>query len=135
MDIFYAATTITLGNGKKTPFWKAPWLQGMKTIEIAPLIFAASKRKNWKVSQELCDDAWVTKIVLYNSFAMEQLTQFIDLWTLISNISLVPEEDDDIVWKLTPNGQYPAKSAYDLQFPWLNPSILAQDNLEGLGTT
>jgi hypothetical protein len=46
MDIFYATTTITLGNGKKTPFWQAPWLHGMKPIEIAPLIFEASKRKN-----------------------------------------------------------------------------------------
>jgi hypothetical protein len=46
MDIFSAVTTITLGNGKKTPFWQAPWLHGMKPIEIAPLIFEASKRKN-----------------------------------------------------------------------------------------
>jgi hypothetical protein len=97
----------------------------MKPIEIAPLIFAATKRKNWKVSQALCDNAWVTKTVLDNSSAM----QFIDLWTVISNISLVPEEEDDIVWKLTPNGQYSAKSVYDMQFPWLNPFILAQDNL------
>jgi hypothetical protein len=28
MEIFYASTSITLGNGKKTPFWHAPWLNG-----------------------------------------------------------------------------------------------------------
>jgi hypothetical protein len=116
MEIFYAATTITLGNGKKTPFWFAPWLEGRKPIDIASLIFAISKRKNWKVSQALCEDAWVTKIALESSFTMEHLSQFIDLWTLISNINLVPEQDDDIVWKLTPDGQYSLKSAYELQF-------------------
>jgi hypothetical protein len=46
MDIFYAATTTTLGNGQKSPFWQAPWLDGRKPTEIAPLIFAKSKRKN-----------------------------------------------------------------------------------------
>jgi hypothetical protein len=48
MDIFYAATSINLGNGHKISFWLAPWLDGKKPIEIAPLIFAKSKRKNWK---------------------------------------------------------------------------------------
>jgi hypothetical protein len=38
------------------------------------------------------------------------------LWTLISNIHLDPEVDDDIVWRLTPSGHYSAKSAYELQF-------------------
>jgi hypothetical protein len=28
MEILYAATTIALGNGQKTPFWHAPWLGG-----------------------------------------------------------------------------------------------------------
>ena len=28
MDLFYAATTISVGNGLKTPFWHAPWLGG-----------------------------------------------------------------------------------------------------------
>jgi hypothetical protein len=76
----------------------------MKPNYIAPLISAASKRKNWKVSQVLCEDAWVTKIILDSSFTMEHFTQLVDLWTLISNILLVPGVDDDIVWGLTLNG-------------------------------
>ena len=28
MEFFYAATSITIGNGHKTPFWDAPWLGG-----------------------------------------------------------------------------------------------------------
>jgi hypothetical protein len=32
MDLFYASTTITLGR-EKTPFWKAPWLDGTKPMD------------------------------------------------------------------------------------------------------
>lgn len=45
MDLFYAATSITVGNGQKTLFWEAPWLDGNKPKDLAPLIFEASKTK------------------------------------------------------------------------------------------
>jgi hypothetical protein len=49
MAIFYAATTITVGNGAKTPFWHAPWIDGHAPIDISPLIFESSKRKKCTV--------------------------------------------------------------------------------------
>jgi hypothetical protein len=61
MEIFYAATTITVGNGNKTPFWHAPWLWGQKP-DIVPLIFSFSKSKHWKVDQVLHGNAWVDKV-------------------------------------------------------------------------
>jgi hypothetical protein len=30
MDLFAAATKVTIGNGKKAIFWEAPWLNGMR---------------------------------------------------------------------------------------------------------
>jgi hypothetical protein len=39
MDLFYGATTIILGNGNKTPFWHAPWLEGRIPKDVAPNIF------------------------------------------------------------------------------------------------
>jgi hypothetical protein len=44
MEFFYAATMITIGDGKMANFWHTPWLQGRKPKEIAPSIFAISKR-------------------------------------------------------------------------------------------
>jgi hypothetical protein len=116
MEIFYTATSIKVGNGKKTPFWQAPWLGGRKPIDIAPLIFASSKRKNWKVAQALNGNTWVSKVDLEQGFSMDHLSQFVDLWGLINNFQLDEDEDDDITWKLTSNGQYTTKSAYEVQF-------------------
>jgi hypothetical protein len=39
MSILYAATTITIGNGKIAPFWDSPWLNGAKPKDITSLIF------------------------------------------------------------------------------------------------
>ena len=46
LNFLYTSTTITIGNGAKTPFWDSPWLLGRKPKDIAPLIHEASKRTN-----------------------------------------------------------------------------------------
>jgi hypothetical protein len=38
MNFFYATTTISVGNGKKTPFWEVPWLNGIKQEDNIPLL-------------------------------------------------------------------------------------------------
>jgi hypothetical protein len=53
---------ITIGNGKITPVWNSPWLNGRKAKYIAPLIHEASSRKKWKINQALHNNAWVSKI-------------------------------------------------------------------------
>jgi hypothetical protein len=116
MDIFYASTTITVGNGKKTPFWEAPWLGGRKPKDIAPLIFDTSRRKRWNVNQALNANAWVSNIKLGDDFSMDHFAQFIDLWVLCQDMHLVAAVDDDITWNLTASGIYSAKSAYEVQF-------------------
>lgn len=62
LDFFYASTTITVGNGAKTPFWGSRWLLGRKPKDIAPLIFEASRRKGWKVCEALKNNTWILKI-------------------------------------------------------------------------
>jgi hypothetical protein len=53
INLLYAATTITIGNGKIAPFWESRWLNGEKPKDIASLIFEASKMKNCTVAQAL----------------------------------------------------------------------------------
>jgi hypothetical protein len=116
MEIFYAATTITLGNGRKTHIWQVAWLEGKMPKDIAPKIFEICKRKNWKVAQALHDDEWIRKFSREAPLSIDHLTQFFQLWALIQNVHLDEHVEDDIVWKLTGNGQYSTASAYKLQF-------------------
>ena len=44
--MFAACTHIQLGNGKKTDFWHTGWIQGRCPKDIAPLLFAKTKRKS-----------------------------------------------------------------------------------------
>ena len=58
----------------------------------------------------------MNKIDLERDFTMEHFSQYVELWSLISNVHLVDHVEDDIIWRLTPSGQYSAKSAYEVQF-------------------
>jgi hypothetical protein len=53
MALFYECTTITIFNGKRTPFWHSPWLGGHKPKDIAPSIFTIPKHKNVTVHMAL----------------------------------------------------------------------------------
>jgi hypothetical protein len=96
MEIFYAATTITLGHGRKTPFWHAPWLEEMMPKDIAPKIYEICNQKNWKVSQALQDDEWIRKLSGEATLYIEHLTQFVQLWALIQNVHLEEHVENDI---------------------------------------
>jgi hypothetical protein len=124
LDIFCAATTITVGNGAKTPFWHAPWVDGRAPIDIAPLIFESSKRKKCTVSQAITEGAWMRNINALETFTWDHITQFIELWILVCNVELHVEVEDEITWNLTENGQYSASSAYEAQFLGLVNSVM-----------
>jgi hypothetical protein len=72
--------------------------------DITPKHFELCKRKKWTVVQALHNDEWIRKLSI--AISIEHLTQF---------VQLVEGVDDDISWKLTPNGQYSAAFAYKLQ--------------------
>jgi hypothetical protein len=46
MNLFYATTTIIIGNGKIAPFWDSPWLYGEKPKDTAPLIMKLSRKRD-----------------------------------------------------------------------------------------
>jgi hypothetical protein len=124
MEIFYAASTITLGNGRKTPFWYAPCVGGMMPKNIAPKIFELCKKKKWTVAQVLLGNEWIVKLRYEATLSIHHLAQFVKLWALIQRVQLREDIEDEIAWKLTSNGQYSAAYAYKLQFLGLVESLM-----------
>jgi len=59
MLLFAAATSISLGDGSKTDFWNSAWIGGCRPKDIAPDIFAISRKKNQKIKDALTDDTWL----------------------------------------------------------------------------
>ena len=47
--------------------------------------------------------------------SVEEMVEFVRLWDLVQDVQF-SDREDQIVWKFTADGQYTAKSAYDVQF-------------------
>ena len=95
LDLFNAATRVTIGNGAKASFWSSSWLNGTPPKDLAPLIFKASKRMNWTVQDALADNNWITDIAV-DAFTADHMEQYVCLWELLSDIQLHPDIEDSI---------------------------------------
>ena len=116
LQFFYASTTITVGDGVKSPFWDSPWLLGHKPKDITPLIYEASKRKKWKVREALKGNAWILKIKHDTAISVNHISEFFNLWMLVHDFHLDDQAEDNIIWKHASNGIYTASTAYKAQF-------------------
>ncbi|PVH48138.1 hypothetical protein PAHAL_4G258500 [Panicum hallii] len=98
-----ASTEIQIGGGKKISFWHSVWTAGRRPKDIAPDIYALSRRKNRKLHEALSDNdnQWIRDIMLRPNITKHHLQQFIDLWVIVRE---------------TANGEYSAASAYRAQF-------------------
>lgn len=115
-ELFYVATTITVGDGRMAHFWHSPWLEGKKPKDIAPLVFASSSNKNKSVKEAMQDQNWVHWIKMEDGLSVDHIAQFCTLWEKLSQVELRDDLADDIKWNLTTNGTYSSASAYKVQF-------------------
>jgi hypothetical protein len=123
MDLFYAATTITIGDGRITSFWHSPWLASTKPKDIALSIFAISSQKNFTVKKTSQSTRDFSKI-----FGLLNLIQVTvsDLWTKINEAQLVERTPDGITWKFTNSGSYRATLSYKAQFEGMIDSFMME---------
>jgi hypothetical protein len=125
--LFFASTTISVGDGKNTPFWEANWLNGVSPMMLAPNLYKQAKYKYRTMSKELHNMSWVRNLSQINTQTL--IDEFILLCTALSEITPTGEKDV-ISWKWTAFGEYTAASAYDIQFQGAFPMFNA-DDLEG----
>jgi hypothetical protein len=116
MELFHALTKVNIGDGNKASFWHDPWADGLSAKCIAPSIFAMSKKKGWNVRNSIADNAWVLHLDTSAGLSVENLQEFIKLWSHTSQLTLHDDVPDSITWKLTNNGAYSCSSAYKAQF-------------------
>jgi hypothetical protein len=114
--LFTACTTISLGNGQKTPFWTSGWLHGHRPKDLTLLLFSKAGKKKRTVVEALHNNTWIRDLNYRTGFTTTHLEQFVTLWTLVTSIELQQQEDDKLIWRFTRSGEYTSSSAYKAQF-------------------
>ncbi len=116
--LFASALKIKIGNGDTIKFWDNAWLDGRWPKDVAPLVFSISRRKNRSLAQAIESGQWLDDqaLPINDGMTIELLNQLVTLWTTIQQVTLSPDEDNKITWKLTCHGEYTTSSTYKAQF-------------------
>jgi len=88
-------------------------MQGQAPMDVFPDLFKLAWRKNKTVREELVNQSWTRG--LWRMQTIEEMASFVKLWDLVQQVQLT-NEPDKIYWRWTADGNYNAKSAYNVQF-------------------
>jgi hypothetical protein len=88
----------------------------MRPKDIAPLIFDLSKWKKCTVAKALEENFWVSQINNKGGLSLDHIVQFAKLWEMLQEVHLHPNMTYSIYWKVTNDGCYSSKLAYNMQF-------------------
>jgi hypothetical protein len=114
--LFFASTTISLGDGHSTQFWEDRWIDGRSVSEIMPRLYACipkRRRRTTTVAQGLQNRRWVQDI--HGTLGIEEIGDYLLLRRRLEHIQL-SDQADTMVWKWTSNGSYSASFCYRTTF-------------------
>jgi hypothetical protein len=122
------AVNAVVGNGEKIIFWSDRWLDGLTMAEMAPNLFRAvpmrtAKRKT--VAQALFGRSWVHDIK--GALTVQVLIEYLQVWDFVE-VVLQSDVPDQFRWKLTQDGCYSSKSAYEAFFVALPSLALGRES-------
>ena len=86
LDLFAAATTVTLGDGLTASFWYSKWIGSSPLRLRFPELFAASRWKERTVAAALEGNRWV--LVLSHIAATPLIRNFVTLWREIQGAQI-----------------------------------------------
>jgi hypothetical protein len=110
--LFFASTTMKVGNGRKALFWEDRWINGQAVCEITPLLYTCipkRRRKLRTVHNGIQGNSWALDI--QGVLGIHEVGQYLQLWQKIQNTTL-NTQPDELVWKWTTSGTYTANSCY-----------------------
>jgi hypothetical protein len=112
-QLFRASTVVTIGNGLKAEFWNSSWLQGTAPRDLAPNLYKLAWRKHRKVFEEVTNANWTRG--LWRMSTVTEMVEFVELWDRVQQVQFT-DNQYQMFWRWTANGEYTAKSAYNIQF-------------------
>jgi hypothetical protein len=110
--LFFASTTMCIGNGQRALFWEDRWVNGRAVKEIAPLLYNCIPRRRRKirtVAEGLHGNSWARDI--QGVLGVHEIGQYLQLWHLVHATTL-SNTPDRLLWKWTASGTYTASSCY-----------------------
>jgi len=87
-------------------------VNGQAPRDLAPSLYKLAWRKHNSVEEDLRNMNWTRG--LWRMQSVEQMAEFVALWDTVQNVQLT-QHPDEIVWRMTPDGVYTTKSAYNIQ--------------------
>src|SRR4051794_10236512 len=92
--MFFASTTMSVGNGQTAKFWEDRWLAGRSISEIAPALYACipkRRRKKRTVADGLLANRWVQDI--HGVIGIHEIGQYLQIWHMVSTSMLSDAPD------------------------------------------
>jgi hypothetical protein len=74
----------------------------------------------------MADDFWIFRINTTAWLSTRHISEFVEPWTRISEVTLVEGTTDGITWKFTTSGVYSATSTYKAQFEGMTRSSMPE---------
>jgi len=111
--LFAVATSITVGDGRRTSFSSSAWLQGQRPQDLAPNMFQISKNKNKSLNEALHNRAWIRDIDLRHAgFTSQHFVEYVQLWHALNHFQLQSDRKDNIIWNFMLDGKFTTGLAY-----------------------
>jgi hypothetical protein len=133
--LFFACTSMMVGNGERALFWEDRSINGRSVSEIAPLLYNCipkRRRKIRTVSDGLQGNCWACDI--QGTLGVHEVGQYLLLWQSVQNIHLTDAPDAPI--SSFGNGE---KMAHTLPvpglLPWIHDVTRLEADMEDLGAT
>jgi hypothetical protein len=115
LQLFKAANSVQLGDGRRAKFWTDNWLPGGRSVEdTLPFLFSFVKKPTITVAKALTNHRWVRDIV--GGLSTQALAQYLQLWDLTNEVALTTGQRDKAIWRCSADGMFSVSSAYSLFF-------------------